>query len=155
MAVRGMKRMLGAVKKTVSGSKTVLVQRIISFISIDEAVKVVQEYRTWIDIKERPDDMDVDVNEDTKVDDTIMEKEDNEEETKLTLEEEETVQKMVNKRLCNHKRSLEKVSIDRDNATPRIDRGTKETELADSSGASDSSVDSEESDSSSDQSSAD
>ena len=42
---------LARLNKPVSGTKTVLAQRIMNCIPIDEAVKVVQEYRIWLDTK--------------------------------------------------------------------------------------------------------
>ena len=68
-------------------------------IPIDEAIKVVQEYRTWLDTKATPEDMDVDETEVTNGDDMTMEEEDNTEGKQSNEEEELKFQKLVDKRL--------------------------------------------------------
>ena len=90
---------LARVNKPVLGTKTVLAQRIMNCIPIDEAVKVVQEYRTWLDTKATPEDMDVDENDVMNGEDMTMEEEDNTEGKQSNEEEEVTFQKLVDKRL--------------------------------------------------------
>ena len=87
-------------------------------IPIDEAVKVVQEYRTWLDTKATSEDMGVDENEVMNGEDMTMEEEDNIEGKQSNEEEEVTLQKRVDKRLRDKKRSL-------DSPIPGVDGGTK------------------------------
>lgn len=108
---------LAQLNKPVSGTKNVLVQRIMSCIHIDEAVKVVTEYRTWLDTKANPEGMDKDV--------TIMKEDDDDDNTKLTPEEEEKAKKLVNKRLCDCKPTLEMVSGAKDTTSMSADRSAK------------------------------
>ena len=80
---------LARVNQPVSGTKTVLAQRIMNCIPIDEAVKVVQEYRIWMDTKETPEDMEVDEGETNNKEDANMEG------TQSDTEDEEKLQKRV------------------------------------------------------------
>ena len=91
---------LARVNQPVSGTKTVLAQRIMNCIPIDEAVKVVQEYRIWMDTKETPEDMEVDEGETNNKEDANMEG------TQSDTEDEEKLQKRV-ERLRDKKRSLD------------------------------------------------
>jgi len=86
---------LARVNKPVSGTKTVLAQRIMNCIPIDEAVKVVQEYRIWLDTKETPEDMEVDESEVMNGGETNIKEDENMEGTQSDTEDEEKLQKRV------------------------------------------------------------
>ena len=85
--------------KPVSGNKMVLAQRIMNCIPIDEAIKVVQEYRTWLDTKVTSEDMDVDENGVMNGEDMTMEEGDTLEGKQHNTVEEVKLQKQVDNRL--------------------------------------------------------
>ena len=110
---------LARLNKPVSGTKTVLAQRIMTCISIEEAVKVVQEYRTWLDTKATSEDMDVDENEVMGGEEMTMKEGEIGEGKKRNTIDEDKLQKRVDKRLRDKKRSL-------DSSFAEVDEGTKE-----------------------------
>ena len=121
--------------KPVSGTKTVLAQRIMNCIPIDEAVKVVQEYRTWLDTKVTAKDMDVDENEVLDGEDMTMEEGEIGEGKKRNTVEEDKLQKRVDKRLRDKKRSLDSSLAEVDGGTKERNSGETSVDLSEDDGA--------------------
>ena len=115
-----------------TGAKTVLAQRILECMSIDEAIRVVTEYRTWVVTSTAKVNKNTDSDQE---DDDMGSKMDEEsvDEEEITLEADKKAQDLETKRLREKKRSLDKGTVASDLAKA-ADETTKLSDIEMSSG---------------------